>query len=324
MSDRPARYEPGSKAGTGWRAGARRGIIALGFLAAITPAAGQSEVPEDPRLRTIRESFERNVDSELYCRKDAKGDDAESPDRWITELRTCLGRLGSLERWSLEYQKVEGDLKKRIGELQSDLELLTARVSSLEEELEACRGRDVPSTPVAPATPVAPLTPVAPPAEVGGMSARIEVLERELVTCQARKSLPGPEDPGSLEYKALRNRIGDLEAELVLARNGNDRLRERLRDLGFPPEPGFAFAGTGTSAMTSAQVERDGLPGTGRRLTPSDCPAALNWLLAQPNWDFPRLWVFADGATRLCERTAAGDRVVEPQERTEAHAIVVR
>lgn len=234
-------------------------IVFCVFVGLSLSSLAQAGPGAENALQTIKNSFERNIDPESFCRKDApKATQGDAIERWIEELTTCLGSFGVQAR--------------TINEMKKEQDAVYAEIVVLNKRLSYCLKDEASSKAVSPDSHQSLLQ-------------LVNVLKEELDACDKKISK-------------------------------QTKVKVRL---------GFAFAGKNLGSMTAAVVERDGIPGPGRRITEKECHAALDWLFKQPDWYFPRLWVFRGDSLRLCERRKDGDRVVEPSEpNAEAHAIVLR
>ncbi len=266
-------------------------LLSLAALFSSTTAClAQSDDKAQATLQSLKESLERNVAPETSCRKDLLPNQLSSePDRWVAELKTCLGTFGIALRTSAE-------LKRQLDELDN-------KIRTAESKLPSC-GKGVSAPPAA--------------------SANQDLLDRanrliaQLDGCVETGSPPDPRLPPAVSQPPLR---GAAPPKGPVNATG----KPDSTDIKNPADSGFAFAGGGSGAMVAIAVQREGIPGPGRRVSATQCSAALDWLMKQQDRYFPRLWAFAGDSLRLCQRTARGDEVIDPPEpNTEAHAVVLR
>lgn len=269
--------------------------------------ATQNAPPPRVILDEIRASFERNIDAETFCRKDslpAKGQ--EEQERWIVELMTCLGTFAVNENAKIAAEKELSNTKKELDALLGQPKACNLQPGAVAKPPGGMIGRSgaAPSGAGENAGPVG-----------GGTAQPADLCDpASLRSAQDRATL------AEAEVALLEERVVSAESDVA-------RLERRLKELGFSSQAGFTFTGEGDdpTSSTAEIIVLEKQPAQGRWLTSSECPTALDWLLKQPAWYFPRIWVFDNNALRLCERTASGDRVVAPTDaKTEAHTLLFR
>jgi hypothetical protein len=264
-------------------------VLLSAFFFCTTACLAQSDSKAEATLQSLKESLERNVAPETSCRKDLLPDQLSSePDRWVAELKTCLGAFGISLRTSAE-------LKRQLDELEK-------KIRTAASKLPPCgKGASVSS---------------AASADQAVLD-RADLLIAQLDGCVEARLPPDSRSPPEGSKPPPRGAAAPKGAAIASGKPDPD--------IKNPVDSGFAFAGGGSGAMVAIAVQRDGIPGPGRRVSAAQCSAALDWLMKQQDRYFPRLWAFAGDSLRLCQRTARGDEVIDPPEpNTEAHAVVLR